>query len=112
MLYVFDVLYAVLYVRVRCFVVRGDAVSRRYINVCNSDVLIVNMYFDNSKFCVFMVECMLVVVNVISLTRVMSISPVLCDLSVRTVVTFYILGVLTLVVSLVLLIVTTSACVL
>ena len=33
MRYVRDVLYAVLYVRVRCFVVRGCAVSRRYINV-------------------------------------------------------------------------------
>ena len=31
MWYVRDVLYAVLYVRVSCFVVRGCAVSRRYI---------------------------------------------------------------------------------
>ena len=31
MWYVCDVLYAVLYVRVSCFVVRGCAVSRRYI---------------------------------------------------------------------------------
>ena len=31
--YVRDVLYAVLYVHVSCFVVRGCAVSRRYINV-------------------------------------------------------------------------------
>ena len=38
-----DVLYAVLYVRVSCFVVRGCAVSRRYINVC---------LFDHLKFCV------------------------------------------------------------
>ena len=30
-----DVLYAVLYVRVRYFVVRGCAISRKYINVCN-----------------------------------------------------------------------------
>ena len=30
MWYVCDVLYAVLYVRVSCFVVRGCAVSRRY----------------------------------------------------------------------------------
>ena len=36
--YVFDVVYAVLYVRVNCFVVCGCAVSRRYINVCNNDV--------------------------------------------------------------------------
>ena len=38
MWYVSDLLYAVLYVRVRYFVVRGCAVSRRYINVYNSDV--------------------------------------------------------------------------
>ena len=31
--------YAELYVRVNCFVVRGCAVSRRYINVCNGDML-------------------------------------------------------------------------
>ena len=33
--YVCDVLYAVLNVCVSCFVVRGCAVSRRYVNVCN-----------------------------------------------------------------------------
>ena len=33
MWYVCDVRYAVLYARVSCFVVRGCAVSRRYINV-------------------------------------------------------------------------------
>ena len=33
MWYVCEVLYAVLYVGVSCFVVRGCAVSRRYINV-------------------------------------------------------------------------------
>ena len=38
MWYVYDVLYAVLYVRVNSFVVRGCAVSRRYIHVYNSDV--------------------------------------------------------------------------
>ena len=32
--YVCDVLYAVLYVRVCCFVVCGCAVLRRYIDVC------------------------------------------------------------------------------
>ena len=38
--YVCDVLYAVLYVSVSCFVVRGWAVSRRYIDIdiCNCDV--------------------------------------------------------------------------
>ena len=36
-----DVLYAVLYISVICFVVRGCAVSGMYINVYNSDVLFV-----------------------------------------------------------------------
>ena len=36
--YVCDVLYAVLYVRVSCFVVSGCAVSRININVCNCDM--------------------------------------------------------------------------
>ena len=55
MWYVRDVLYAVLYVRVNCTVVRGCAVSRKYINVCNCDVFsVVNMYLDHLKFCV---EC-------------------------------------------------------
>ena len=38
MWYVYDVLYAVLYVHVSCFLVRGCAVSMRYIDVCNCDV--------------------------------------------------------------------------
>ena len=53
MWYVCDVLYAVLYVRVRCFVVCGCAVSRRYKNVCNCDMFsVVNVYLDHLKFCV------------------------------------------------------------
>ena len=53
MWYVCDVLYAVLYVRVSWFVVRGCAVSRRYINVCNCDMFsVVNVYHDHLKFCV------------------------------------------------------------
>ena len=53
MWYVFDVLYAVLYVRVSCFVVRGCAVSRRYIHVCNCYMFsVVNVYLDHLKFCV------------------------------------------------------------
>ena len=44
MWYVCDVLYAGLYVRVSCNVVRGCVVSRRYINVCNCDMFnVVNM---------------------------------------------------------------------
>ena len=37
--------YAVLYVRVSCFVVRGCGVSRRYIDVCYCDMFsVVNVY--------------------------------------------------------------------
>ena len=51
--YVRDVLYAVLYVRVSCFVVRGCGVSRRYIDVCYCDIFsVVNVYLDLLKFCV------------------------------------------------------------
>ena len=53
MWYVRDVLYAVLYVRVSCFVVRGCGVSRRYIDVCYCDMFsVVNVYLDHLKFCV------------------------------------------------------------
>ena len=53
MWYVRDVLYAVWYVRVSCFVVRGYAVSRRYINVCNCDMFsVVYVYLYYLKFCV------------------------------------------------------------
>ena len=51
MWYVCDVLYAMLYVRVSGFVVRGCAVSRRYIHVCNCDMFsVVNVYLDHLKF--------------------------------------------------------------
>ena len=57
MWYVCDVLYAVLYVRVRCFVVRGCPVSRRYIHVCNCDMFsVVNVYLDHLKFCVVCID--------------------------------------------------------
>ena len=53
MWYVCDVLYAVLYVCVCYFVVRGCAVSRRYIDVCYCDVFsVVNVYLDHLMFCV------------------------------------------------------------
>ena len=61
------VLYAVLYVRVSCFVVRGCGVSRRYIYVCYCDMFsVVNVYLDHLKLCVgvLIVEGMSVVVNV------------------------------------------------
>ena len=57
MWYVRDVLYAVLYVRVSCFVVRGCAVSRRYINVCNYDMFsVVYVYIDHLKLCVVCID--------------------------------------------------------
>ena len=47
------VMYIVLYVCVSCFVVRGCAVSGRYIYVCNCDMFsVVNVYLDHLKFCV------------------------------------------------------------
>ena len=53
MWYVCDVLYAVSYVGVSCFVVRGCGVLRRYIDVCYCDIFnIVNIYLDHLKFCV------------------------------------------------------------
>ena len=56
MWYVCDVLYA-LYVSVSCFLVRGCAVSRRYIHVCKCDMFsVVNVYLDHSKFCVVFID--------------------------------------------------------
>ena len=53
MWYVCDVLYAVLYVHVNCFVLRGCTVPRRYINVCNCDMFsVVNVYLSPLKYCV------------------------------------------------------------
>ena len=103
MWYVRDVLYAVLYVRISFFGVRGCGVSRRYIDVCYCDMFsVVNVYLDNLKFCVSIVEGMSVVVNVmLSLMSVMSPPLTLCNLSVRTTVKLCILGVLALGVSLV-----------
>ena len=57
MWYVCNVLYAVLYVCVCSFVVRGCAVSRRYIDVCYCDMFsVVNVYLDPLKFCVMCVN--------------------------------------------------------
>ena len=75
-----DVLYAVLYICINCFIARGWAVSRRYINVCNSDVFSVKIYLDQLKFCVLMVEAMYVGVNfMLSLMSVMS-PPLSCTI--------------------------------
>ena len=55
MCYDCGVLYAVLYFRVNCFVVRGCAVSRRYIHFCNSDVFsVVNMCARVCAWCEYM----------------------------------------------------------
>ena len=60
MWYVCDVLYAVLYVRVSCYVVRGCTVSRRYINLYNCDMFsVVIVYLDHSKFCVVCIDGLL-----------------------------------------------------
>ena len=101
MWHVRDVLYAVLYVRVSCFVVRGCGVLRRYIDVCYCDMFsVVNMYHDHLKFCVVCIsslEGISVLVNVmLSLMSVMSPPPALC-----TAVKLCILGVWALGVSLV-----------
>ena len=105
MWYVCDVLYAVLYVRVNCFAVRGC--------VCNCYIFsVVNVYLDHLKLCVLMVEGMSVVVNVmLSLMSVMSPPPALSNLSACTVVKLCTLGVLALGVRLVSCTVMISACV-
>ena len=84
--YVSDVLYTegnYSKVHVNCFVVRGCAISRRYINVFNHDVFSVfNMYLGHLKFCVVCIngrryvccsecmsvcsECMLSLISVMS----------------------------------------------
>ena len=57
MWYIRDVLYAGLYVRVSCFVVRGCGVSRRHIDVCYCDMVsVVNVYLDHLKFCVVCIK--------------------------------------------------------
>ena len=52
MWYVGDVLYTVLYVHVSRFVVRGCAVSMRYIDVRKCVVFSVNVCLDHLKVCV------------------------------------------------------------
>ena len=96
MLYVCDVLYTVLYVRVSCFVVHGCTVSRRYIDVCYCDMFsVVNVYLDHLKFCVVCIdgrryvccsEC-----NVVS-NEYDHPPPSLCNISVHTMVKLCTLG--------------------
>ena len=106
MWYVCDVLYAVLYVCVCCFVVRGCAISRRHIDVCYCDVFsVVNVYVDQLKLCVVCIngrryvycgEC-----YVVSDVCYEHTSCLVQPIGVRTAVKLWILGVLTLGVSLV-----------
>ena len=57
MWYFCDVLYTAVNVRVSCFVVRGWAVSKRYIHACNCDMFsVVNVYLDHLKFCVVCID--------------------------------------------------------
>ena len=52
-----DVCCIVGYVCVSCFVVRGCAVSRRYIYLCNCDMFsVVNVYHDHLKFRVVCID--------------------------------------------------------
>ena len=105
MWYVRDVMYALLYVRVSCFVVRGCGVSRRFIDVCYCDMFsVVNVYLDHLKFCVVCINSRRYVCCSecdVALMSVMSPPPALCNLSVRTAVKICILGVLVFGVSLV-----------
>ena len=51
------VMYCMQCVRVCCFVVRGCAVSRRYINVCNCDMFsVVYVYLGHLKLCVVCID--------------------------------------------------------
>ena len=64
MWYVRDVLYAVLYVRVSCFVVRGCGVSRRYIDVCYCDMFgVANVYLTAGPVCLCGVSSPVVVLG-------------------------------------------------
>ena len=78
-----------------CFVVRGCAVSRRSIKVCNCNMLSVLMCTVTiSVLCVLMFEGMSAVVNVmLFLMSVMSPPPAMCNLLARTVVKLCTLGV-------------------
>ena len=89
-------------VRVSCFVVRGCAGSRMYINVCNCYMF--SGVNDHLKLYVVCIDGrgMSVVVNVmVSIIGVMSSPPALCNLSARTVMKLCTIGVFALGVSLV-----------
>ena len=95
MWYIRDVLYAVLYVRVSCFVVRGCAVSRRYINDYNCDMFsVAYVYLIHLKFCVVCSDGR----RYVCCSECNGVSnecnePTSCNLSVRTVVKLCTFGV-------------------
>ena len=61
MWYVCDVLYAVLYICVSCFVLRGCAVSRRYKDVYNCDMFsVVNVLSFSSSPSHVLVQLLLI----------------------------------------------------
>ena len=96
MWYVRDVLYAVLYVRVSCFVVRRSGVSRKYIDVCYCDIFsVVNVYLDHLKFYVVCINSRrYVCCSECDVVSNECKEPALCNLSVRTDVKLCIFGVL------------------
>ena len=100
MWYVCDVLYAVLYVRVSCVVVRGCAVSRGYIDGCHCNMFsVVKVCPDHLKFCAVCSYCRRYVCcgefNVVS-NEYDETTPALCNLSVQMVVKLCTFGVLVL----------------
>ena len=89
-----------------CFLVRGCAVLRRYVNVCNCDMFsVVNVYLDHLKFCVVCINDQMYVCcsecNVVSDECNEPTSCLVQHLSARTAVTLCTLGVYALGVSLV-----------
>ena len=98
-------LYAVLYVDVNCFVVRGCAVSWRYIHISNSDMFsVVYMSLDHLKFCIVCINGQMYIccseLYVVS-NGCDETTPDVCDLWVRTVVKLCTFGVFSLGVGLV-----------
>ena len=76
---------------------RGCAISRRYIDVCNCDMFsVVNVYLDHLKFYLVCINSRMYVCcnecNVVS-NECNEPTPALCNLSVRTVVRLCTLGV-------------------
>ena len=73
-----------------CFVVRGCAVSSRYINVCKCDIFsVVNVYLDHLKFCIVCIDGRRYVCcseyNIVS-NECNEPTPALCNRSAHTVV--------------------------